>query len=272
MSAKSSKIQKTADTRQEEPEEEQTEEEQTEEEQTEEEQTEEEQTEPNRMTNFNFKKDWEQLCMPLVRTNRMHKAMKKGVLGFHENSMVGSKVTEEYRKEQLRKHNLKKNDYPLNHIYCDAFCNADQDIEDRIVPLLKKKKVLKEDENAPRSEDFKTWESFDDAFGDYFESRTYEKYQKYLRSVIQPYMDVERMKNYKYFCLYGGCHWWNPTFGITLASMVMPSIKWKIIKGEYHTTVASHDENLVFDILYFDEKDTETFGGREALMEAKKKK
>ena len=49
----------------------------------------------------------------------------------------------------------------------------------------------------------------------------------------------------------------------------MPNIKWKIIKGDIHTTVVSEDETLVFDILYYDETDLETFGGKKSIIYAK---
>ena len=68
----------------------------------------------------------------------------------------------------------------------------------------------------------------------------------------------------------GACHWWNPTFSLTLAKLVYPNEKWKIKKGFYHTTVVNLNESLVFDILYFDENE-EMKGGTLALCESSKK-
>jgi len=211
------------------------------------------------MTNFNFKKDWEKFCMPIMRTDRIYKAIKKGVKGYVTNSFIEGKPF-------LKEEPFKKNDYPLRHAQGDSICFVEDEIEERIIPLLKEKGILKDDRNKPLREAYEDEESFFEASDAYLD----EEYTKYKNSIIEPYVDVERMKNYKYFCLYGGCHWYNPTFGITLARMVMPDIKWKIIVGNYHTTVVSHDEKLVFDILYFDEEDTETYGGRHAIQEAKK--
>ena len=103
---------------------------------------------------------------------------------------------------------------------------------------------------------------------DYFGSEKYAQYQKYKNSVSEPYMNIERDKDYRYYCLWGGCHWYNTSFGIELARMVMPNITWKLIEGDIHTTVVSDDEKLVFDILYYDEKDTVTYGGNAAVRDA----
>ena len=62
------------------------------------------------------------------------------------------------------------------------------------------------------------------------------------------------------YCLIGGCHWWNPTFCLTLANIVMPNEKWIVINSDYHTTVVNSDCTKIFDILYFDEND-KSFGG-----------
>ena len=214
------------------------------------------------MTNFNFKRDWEQICMPVIRTNRIYGAMKQGIKRYMDVriSELGEEVLDAFDLEHIAKP-FKRNDYPLRHARGDSICDEEEKIEDRVITFLKEKGILKDDVNEPDS---------DSAWEDYQDTSLKAQYDKYKQTVIEPYLDVERMRNYKYFCLYGGCHWYNPTFGITLAKMVMPDIKWKIISGEFHTTVVSHDEKLVFDILYFDEKDTETYGGRHAIVEAKR--
>ena len=86
--------------------------------------------------------------------------------------------------------------------------------------------------------------------------------------IIDSYMNLERNKNYIYYCCYGACHWYNPTFCLELAKLVMPEIDWQTLRGSKHTTITNKDETLVFDILYFDNNDTETFGGKKALAEA----
>lgn len=70
--------------------------------------------------------------------------------------------------------------------------------------------------------------------------------------------------------MFGACHWWNPTFGLTLAKIIYPNEKWIIKSSDYHTTIVNKSENLVFDILYFDEND-EMKGGKKAIFDASKK-
>lgn len=219
--------------------------------------------------------------MPIIRTNRIYGAMKQGIKNYMD--VRRKEIFEEflYDEEILKvcgykyvSKPFKRNDYPLRYARGDSICDEEDKIEDRVITFLKEKGILKDDVNEPRYDSFEEGPEgdleYDRAWEDYQDTSLKAEYDKYKQTVIEPYLDIERMKNYKYFCLYGGCHWYNPTFGITLAKMVMPDIKWKIIGGDFHTTVVSHDEKLVFDILYFDEKDTETYGGRQAIVDAKK--
>ena len=50
----------------------------------------------------------------------------------------------------------------------------------------------------------------------------------------------------------------------------MPDVEWEILIGIEHTNVVSKDKKLVFDILYFDEDDKETYGGKNAIECASK--
>ena len=67
---------------------------------------------------------------------------------------------------------------------------------------------------------------------------------------------------------YSACHWWNSTFGLTLARILQPDIKWKVKRGKKHTTVISIDRQFVFDILYYDEDDV-TLGGQNAISSSR---
>lgn len=256
--------------------------------------------------NYNFKLNWVSECMPLMRTDRIKKAIEKGINAFMRNeraTFIWGKLTDEqkdlqfknnraYRKILKEKeavlitadlHNkrrfekYKKGDYPLQYAVGDAICNIGDEIERRIVPYLIERGILKEDENMPtdfmiRDEEGEWCECEDEVMDDYMNSENYNKYCDYKEKVIEPYMNAERDKNYKYYCLWGGCFWWNTTFGLELAKMVMPNVNWKILQSNIHATITSDDEKLVFDILYFDKEDTETFGGKHAISEAKRYK
>ena len=90
-----------------------------------------------------------------------------------------------------------------------------------------------------------------------------------------------KKKAIRTYQLFGSCHWWNPTFCLTLAKIIYPNVKWYIIGGIKHTTISRRSEKylfsklnieseklneipLIFDILYFDEND-EFFGGCKAI-------
>ena len=55
--------------------------------------------------------------------------------------------------------------------------------------------------------------------------------------------------------LCGGCHWYNPTFGLELAKLVEPKEKWRVRMGTNHTTVINKAGTKVFDLLYWGAND-----------------
>jgi hypothetical protein len=83
-------------------------------------------------------------------------------------------------------------------------------------------------------------------------------------------MEYHKKTSLRAYQLFGACHWWNPTFCLTLAKIIYPNENWKTKKGFYHTTILNLDESLVFDILYFDQND-ETKGGNLSITESSKK-
>ena len=245
------------------------------------------------MTNFNFKANWEKLCMPLMRTEQIQKEIKRGVKGYmtnrrldyiHEYKLNDEQKQLKYTDKKEYNKLIQKNkytfgyeefikfDYPLKYAQGDSICNIDDEIEERVIHLLTENNILKKNINKPSEFINEEGElidcSDDDIMNDYMSSDQFDAYEQYKYGVISPYLNVEKDKDFRYYCLYGGCHWYNSTFGITLARMVMPHIKWKLIIGDFHTTVASDDEKLVFDILYYDNNDTDTFGGKQAIIEA----
>lgn len=210
------------------------------------------------MINYNFKDNWEQMCMPLIRTEAIQLQIKIGVRGFNRS------IKREQKTNGLSYSHMeyKKYDYPLKYSRGDFICGLTDEIEARVTSLLIERNILKPDENEAILNEFE--------LDEYAETDNYELYQKYKQSVIEPYVNAECDKDYRYYCLFGGCHWYNKSFGLTLAKMVMPTIEWKIIEGGFHTTVVSLDEKLVFDILYYDDTDIITFGGQKAIYEARR--
>ena len=92
-------------------------------------------------------------------------------------------------------------------------------------------------------------------------------YIEFRDELLEPYLDKKLKDDYKKYCLYGGCFWYNLTFGYTLAKLVYPDYKWEIACLSIHLTVLCHEQKLVFDISYFDE-DKPNFGAVDALTDA----
>ena len=75
-------------------------------------------------------------------------------------------------------------------------------------------------------------------------------YIEFKDKLIQPYLDDELKDDYKTYCFYGGCFWYNLTFCYTLAKLVYPNYKFEIACSSKHLTVVCHEHKLVFNILY----------------------
>lgn len=215
--------------------------------------------------NYDFKANWETVIMPLLRTQRMRRAMKQGITDFIEEANPCRHIS-----NQL-KYQLKYHTKWFPHDYSN-FDDGQEYLDYEFIELPKhliERGVLLEDENAPRREDYDNDDKYEYAYSYYHEvyNSKCEKYRKYSMNVCKPYVYIWFEKRYQSYCLYGGCHWWNPTFGLELAKMVMPCVKWIVKKGAVHTTVTTKEEDLVFDILMYEEKDEETLGGSFALSE-----
>ena len=121
---------------------------------------------------------------------------------------------------------------------------------------------LKKDENEPATND-------NGEIDDYFDSSDYNKYLNYKNEILKPFIKHHEKTSLRAYQMFGACHWWNPTFGLTLAKLIYPNENWIIKSSDYHTTIVNKSETLVFDILYFDEND-ETKGGKKAIIDAVK--
>lgn len=249
--------------------------------------------------NYDFESNWTEVIFPLLHTDKIQNSIEKGVNNFIDSSkeqfiyeyiltkeerelknintfkymdIFEKRATEAEEKGLLKGFNkrFKKYDYPLSYSRGDRICLEDDDIEELIVPMLLEQGILKKDENEPKRIDFENEEDYIEECDYYWNDWGIEcqQYQKYKDEIVDSYMNLERNKNYIYYCCYGACHWYNPTFCLELAKLVMPEIDWQTLRGSKHTTITNKDETLVFDILYFDNNDTETFGGKKALAEA----
>ena len=71
--------------------------------------------------------------------------------------------------------------------------------------------------------------------------------------VIEEKMKEKGIRQKKYdlknYVLEGGCHWINPTFGLTLARLVEPGENWIIKRSNIHTSIFNKNYSKCFDIL-----------------------
>ena len=245
------------------------------------------------MTNYDFKSNWEQRIMPLLKTERIQKAIKKGIMAWlssekeriieneltqEEKRMTGKAKTELYKSKRKyydlhdkRFTDLKydKNKLPYRYAKGSCRCMFYED-EEKIEEKLIEWGILKADPNKPKKSEYKDIEEYEEANDDYQSGETGEQYYNYKEEIIEPYFRANAEKSYKSYCVYGACFWYNTTFCLELARMVIPNEVWKIKKSNIHATIINEKENCVFDILYYDEDD-ETFGGRHALTDVNNK-
>ena len=206
-------------------------------------------------TNYNFKENWYNIIVPLLNTPKVKNAIKKGILGYMNNSLNNNVKFKSYKNIFDHLNNIQGNCYlNINSSPSDysSRCTEHQtEFEENLIDKLEKDGILKKDDFVYTD---------DDEANDI----NYEKYRKYLEPILEPYINNYKKTHIDSYCLWGGCHWWNPTFCLTLANIVMPNEQWRVQSNDYHTTIVNSDNTKIFDILYFDEDD-ESFGGNHAF-------
>lgn len=242
--------------------------------------------------NFDFKANWNTLIKPLLHTKRIQNAIKKGTVAFLKSELKDiiftSRMTEyerslsctnraEYKKllqercnEYLQEHPYllyDKTKQPIYFANTDRMLNIEEDFVITVESKLVDAGILKLDDNEPNEDKFPDDSDLENAYDTYYASDAYTKYCEYKQKVIEPYWNDYLDSNYEAYCLYGACHWYNPTFSYELAKMVAPNEVWKVKRGNIHTTVVNETGDKVFDILYYDEFDA-TKGGEKALADA----
>jgi len=199
--------------------------------------------------NYDFKANWDSVILPLLSNPKVKKSVKKGILKYIEIGHCYVDVT--YSLDKC----------PAYYGRGDGWRCYIDDYEEQLTEKLLETGYLKKDENEPLD---------DDKWDDYQGSPEHEKYLEYKEAVLSPFIKHHEKTSLRAYQMFGACHWWNPTFGLTLAKLLYPNENWKVVTSDYHTTVTNADMSLVFDILYFDEND-ETKGGKNALNDSLKK-
>lgn len=195
--------------------------------------------------NYDFKANWNDIILPLLSLPTIKKSIKKGITSYIADGNCGKDTIYDCNK------------CPASYGRGDGWLMYMDEYEESLTTKLLTTGFLKQDQNIP---------SDDDEFENYFD----DEYINYKNNIIKPFITHHEKTSLRAYQMFGACHWWNPTFCLTLAKIVYPNEIWKIKKGFYHTTIVNSDESLVFDILYFDENDS-TKGGSLAIYDSSKK-
>jgi len=193
--------------------------------------------------NYDFKTNWNDVILPLLSHQLIKKSIKKGITNFIKD---GQSFEEKYDCNKCPA------EYSSNDGWFTYIVEFEEKLTDKLIKtgFIKEQPILEEDIEA-------------------FESPEYLEYEEYKDKILEPFVKHHKKTSLRAYQIFGACHWWNPTFCLTLAKIIYPNEKWNILKGHYHTTVINNDETLIFDILYFDEND-DTNGGENAIKEANK--
>ena len=212
--------------------------------------------------NFDFKNNWVNLVQPHLTNEKLIKSIERGIIGyfhnktpFDDNELYEIETFEEYFKTE-------KNKYVANYASNDSFMTYLDELEEEVIDEndidINKLFIIKH----PQYEGVDYEELEEDAYDDYFQLHI-----DFKDELLEPYLDDKLKDDYKTYCLYGGCFFYNLTFGYTLAKLVYPEYKWEIAASSKHLTVISHENKLIFDILYYD-IDKHNFGAVDALNDA----
>lgn len=200
--------------------------------------------------NYDFQTNWDSMVLPLLSLPHIKKSIKKGVKNILS-----------VRSNKTLRFSAKKP--PAEYQFSDSWCVYMDEFTETLTKKLLEDGILQPDKNAPSPD------ADGEEFDDYYESSEFAEYEKYKEQVIRPYVNHHEKTSLRAYQLFMACHWWNPTFGLTLARTVCPREKWFVKYGEDHTTIVNADKTKVFDILYFDPDDP-TFGGELAISKSLK--
>lgn len=81
-----------------------------------------------------------------------------------------------------------------------------------------------------------------------------QNYEEESRKILGQVYNLDWNKNKTHICFYimfGLCRHWNPTVNLWLAQKIFPKYKWKVRRGDRHTTVLCEEKLLVFDMIYW---------------------
>jgi hypothetical protein len=184
--------------------------------------------------------------LPLISLPIVQKSIKKGIQSWIKSQ--GGDCSEEYCKGKP----------PADYQRGDGWAEDLENFKEGIAKDLISTGFLKEYETKLDSDGF---------IDEDLDSEEFWKYCEYRDAALEPFVKYYEKTSLRAYQMYGACHWWNPTFCLTLAKLIYPTETWLVQRGKEHTTVVNKNKTLVFDILYFDPADP-TLGGANALAKS----
>ena len=213
------------------------------------------------MKNFDFKKYWVDVCLPVILYDaRVKTAMKNGIVNYLKSG--GVKSNREYDEDILPIH--------YSNIHWRGKIHELHWERDTFYPQMESLGIIEKDHYPPSDSD----SDFD--HDDYFNDQHLmcSHYEDYKEDTCALWYKWQRQLDWSSYCPNGQCHWWNPTFGLTLARIIQPKETWRVVRNWLtpegkdsegtslgnHTSVINHDNTKCFDILYYG-PDKPNFGG-----------
>jgi hypothetical protein len=201
--------------------------------------------------NYDFQSNWDRIVLPLIALPVVQKSIKKGIQSWIKSQ--GSEDRQKYRKGES----------PASYSRTDGWMMAIDEYKETLKGHLISTGFIKEYEEKEHV--YTDAELADDAsIEDEFGTEAFQQYCDQTDKALEPFIIHYGNTSLRAYQMFGACHWWNPTFSLTLAKLIYPGETWIVKRGKEHTTVVNKNKTLVFDILYFDLADP-TLGGATAL-------
>lgn len=186
--------------------------------------------------NYDFSANWTTKIKPLLDNAEVQKALTKGI--------------NKYLANFPSKNKYKKNTCPANYSSKDGYAMLMDRKREELMKKLKDtnqlpKKYLNLEKKLEKADP-----EYDDVDNIGYELMVMEN------KIMKPYFTWDKIKyDLESYYLSGSCHFYNPTFCLTLARLVEPDEVWRVQVSNKHTTVINKNNTKVFDLLYWADND-----------------
>ncbi len=219
---------------------------------------------PKYPQNYDFGNNWKSKIVPHLDDPKIKKAIKDGINSYLRNF---PKCTKTYSNTRS----------PASYSSKDGYDTLMTRKKERLIETLKADGLVPK-EYIKLEKQIESLEDDDDDLMNELSAMEEE--------ILEPYFVWNEIKyDLESYYLSGSCHWWAPTFELTLAKIVEPKEEWIVRVGEKHTTVINKKKTKVFDLLYWADayrleeyvfgdiipfsKRDKTLGGKAAYLDSK---